>query len=79
MYILFICLLSMFSTSTVFAEKTPVEIKIEKISAALASEKTPEYQYYVQYFEKIFETMEANYYRSVPRTTFEKFLARFDK
>lgn len=63
---------------SVFAEKTPLEVRIEKISAALSSEKTSEYQYYVKYFEKIYETMQDNYYFPVPRVSFEKFLRRFD-
>ncbi len=77
--IFFVCLLSALTVSSESAEKTPVEIRIEEISAVLFSEKNAEYQYCVKYFEKIYEAMDKNYYRPVPRSSFERFLGRFDK
>src|SRR3989338_6127652 len=53
-----------------------------KAAAASAAEKvvlTPAYEAYLHCLERVYETMNENYYRPVSRELFERFVKKFDK
>ncbi len=58
---------------------TVMEQSVVNSSALSAVSSQGTYQEYTEFFEKVYDTMEKNYYQSVTRDTYSRFLKMFNE